>query len=165
MTRTQRLNLKKKLKRQTRLSVAMILIFILNIVLLVTIKWRPEAMSDAESMSDAGLGLVFFVLIVLMAPLFLAFIFNVHSTWTLRELYDVRRNINTERNKMYVRRVFEHVKKEEFEEAIAIHNNFVFGSAKVITRGVLIGALFFKGGDEDHKRAVLNMEGIVEKEM
>ena len=143
----------------------MVGIFILNIVLLATIKWRPEALSNPDSMSNSDFAIVIFVLFALLLLLMIAFHFNIQSTWTLRKLYDVRRNINTERNRMYVRRLFEHVKKGEFPEAIEIHNNLVFGQVKTLTRGVLIGALYYKGDEEGHKKAIKNMDGIVDEEM
>jgi len=163
MTRKQRLNLKNKYKRLTWLSLGMILLFALNIVLLCTIKWRPEAMSDPTQTSD--LLLAMFVCIVLFIPIMLALSFNVRSMWTQRALYAERRRINTERNKLYVRRVFENVQKGDFDTAIDIHNDLVFGDVKLVTRGVLIGSLYYMGTEKDKEKAIRNMKGIVEEEM
>ena len=144
----------------------MILLFALNIVLLVTIDWRPQSLSDPEAMSTTGdVIIVMSVVCLLILPLFIGMSLNVRATWTINALYAEKKRLYKEKNKMYVRKVFDFVQKEMFEEAIDVHNDLVFGEAKVITRGVLIGALFFKGGHEDHKRAILNMNGIVEKEM
>jgi len=120
-------------------------------------------MSDPTQTTD--LLLAMFVCIVLFVPIMLALSFNVRSIWITRSLYQCRRDINTERNKLYVRRLFEHVQKGEFDDAIVLHNDFVFGSAKTLTRGVLIGALYYMGTEKDKETAIRNMKGIVEEEM
>ena len=166
MTRTQRLNLKKKYKRLQWLSLGMIAFFVLNMVLLFTIDWRPHILTDESGITDINamiwLGVI---LMYLFAPLGLGLSFNVRATWVLQELSNVRKAMYVEKNKMYVRRVFNHVMCGEFKEAINVHDNFVRGDAKAVTRGVLIGALYFKGKDEDQDRALKNMVGIVEEEM
>ena len=120
-------------------------------------------MSDPTQTSD--LLLAMFVCIVLFIPIMLALSFNVRSMWTQRALYAERRRINTERNKLYVRRVFENVQKGDFDTAIDIHNDLVFGDVKLVTRGVLIGSLYYMGTEKDKEKAIRNMKGIVEEEM
>jgi len=163
MTRTQRLNLKKKVNRMTNLSLGMIGIFILNIVLLLTVNWRPVAMSD--DLNTVGLLFVIIIVLLLMGPLMLAFSFNIRSTWVQQELYAERRRLYTERNKLYVRKVFDLVQAGKFDEAIDIHNNFVFGDVKPLTRGVLIGAIYYKGTEEQHQNAIKHMDAVVDEEM
>ena len=160
MTRNQRLNFKNKARRQLWWATAMIGIFILNIVLLVTIDWRPESMSDPESMSNAGIGLTMFIMVVLMVPLFLALIFNVRSTWTLRELYDERKRMYKEKLRMYVDWFMEAIVQGNYDRAKEIHNNFIWGDTKALTRGIMVGLLHMAGDKEDKALALKHMSSI-----
>ena len=160
MTRQQRLNLKKKAIRQTWLAVAMTALFILNIVLLIVIDWRPDAMSDPESMSNAGIGLVLFIMTILMIPLGLALHFNVRSTWTLKELYDERRRMYKEKKRLYVTWFMEALVQGNYQKAKDIHNDLITGETRALTRGIMVGLLHMAGDSEDKEMALKHMSSI-----
>lgn len=154
MTRQQRLNLKKKAIRQTWLAVAMTALFILNIVLLIVIDWRPDAMSNA------GIGLVLFIMTILMIPLGLALHFNVRSTWTLKELYDERRRMYKEKKRLYVTWFMEAIVQGNYQKAKDIHNDLITGETRALTRGIMVGLLHMAGDSEDKEMALKHMSSI-----
>lgn len=158
MTRNQRLNLKKKYRRLMWLATAMIALFILNIVLLITIDWRPDAMSDPSQLTD--LFIAGFVTIVLFVPLMLALTFNVRATWTHRALYDERRRMYKEQLRMYVEWFMEAIVQGDYNRAKDIHNNLIWGDTKALTRGIMVGLLHMGGDQEDKIMALKHMSQI-----
>lgn len=158
MLRSQRLNLKRKAKRQMWLATAMVALFILNIVLLVTIEWRPMFITDPETTGE--LGIVMFVMVALMAPMFLGLIFNVRATWTLQVLSDERRRMYKEQLRMYVEWFMKAIQEKNYERAKEIHNDLIWGDTKTLTRGIMVGLLHMDGDKEDKELALKHMDKI-----
>jgi hypothetical protein len=158
MTRQERKLLIKKSKRQTWLSVGFVGLFILNIVLLVTIEWRPAVINNPtiaeENVKTGDFIVVMFALILCWLPLFLAVTFNVRSQWTLRDLYDEKKRMYREQLRMYTEWLIQAVRDGNMERAVDLHDNFIWGSTKALTRGIILG--YFYGKDIPEQREKVN---------
>ena len=152
MTRNQRQKAKLKYRRQLWLALAMIGLFVLNLVLLITIDWRPEAMSDPTETTD--LLLAMFVCIVLFVPLMLGLTFNVRATWTHRGMYDERRRLYKEKERHYVDMFMMAVKEERYPDARAIHDDLLWDNMKRICRGILLGIYHIRGSEDEKALAL-----------
>ena len=161
MERIARQALKRKYKRLTWWTLGWILLFALNIVLLVTIDWRPQFLKDATGIETTwDFAVVFIVVLSLFIPIILALTCNVRSIWAHRELYDERRRMYKERLRLYVEWFFEAVTAGDYKKAKDLHNDFIWGDVKSLTRGVMVGILSIKGDKDDVVMALKHMSKI-----
>jgi hypothetical protein len=105
------------------------------------------------------------LLMSFMIPLIIGLALGMYAGMIRNDLFIEFKQIQTERNKNYVRRFFKHIQKQEYIQAIDIHNDFINGKVKLLTRGILIGSLYFKGNDKFKKQSISNMKEIVDIEM
>lgn len=140
------------------LATAMIGIFFLNIVLFLLIHWNWEAFNNAPE--AIVLITSFIILGILTLPLFLALMFNVRSTWTLRQLSDEKRRMYKEKKRMYVEWFMKAILEGNYQKAKDIHNDLICGDTKTLTRGIMVGLLHMAGDSEDKAIALKHMSQI-----
>lgn len=156
MTRTERKKLKRKVKRQNWTATGLLLFAILFLVSLFTTPFidlfrAPEGVEYTEMQTLIRVGLI---LIFSVMPMFVALMFNTYATWNQKELYREKNRLYKEQLRMYVEWFVEAIVQEDYKKAIDLHNEFIWGETKTLTRGILIGYLF-KSGDPDKARNAL----------
>ena len=161
MTRNQRQKLKLKYRRQLWLTLGMILLFALNLTLALTVDWMPDRMSALEGTPQ--LIVVGILCLVLFVPIMFALHFNVRATWTHRALYDERRRMYKEKLRHYVDLFMAAVKEKNYAEAKRLHNKYIWGDTKGLTRGILVGLLSIEGDEDDLKLAAEHMTLILDE--
>ena len=159
MIRTERYALKRKYKRQQWIAYIMILLFVLNLTLLLTLDWRPEG--------DISIGLVLIIALLLFVPVMFGLHFNVQASWTHRALFDERKRMYNIKNKFYVGLFWEAILSADYEEAKRLYNldNFITGSFRVLCNGIMMGCTHLSGADAEwNETAAQRMEDILLEE-
>jgi hypothetical protein len=166
MTRTERYTTKRKYRRQQWIAYIMILFFILEMVLLFTIDWRPKFLTgDVEETKQLTLAMV--ALGIMFIPVFFALHFNIQATWTLRALSDERQRMYRNKNIIHARLFWQAILSENYEEAKRLYNldNFIKGSLRVLCNGIIMGCVNLSGKDAKwNEKAAQRMEDILMEE-
>ena len=162
MTRTERKALKRKVKRQYWTATGLLLFAILFLVALfatpfINLFRAPEGteFTDTQMLIRVGLIIVFTVI-----PMFIAMGFNFYAGWNQRALYREKNRLYKLQLRMYTEWFVNAIVQEDYKKAIDLHNEFIWGDTKTLTRGILIGYLFKSGNKDEAVNALKHLSKI-----
>lgn len=160
MTRTERQKLKRKARTTMSVAYGCVMFFVITLVLLFIVEWRPAFFENVQT--ELGEMIIFLgVVLILFLPLMFGMIFNIKFSYYIRELKEEKNRLYKKQLRMYTEWLFNSIKQDNPSRAIEIHNAFIWGDTKALTRGVLMGYLF-KGEDKvEMKRALKNMDAVL----
>jgi hypothetical protein len=165
MTRIERKALKRKIKRQYWIATGLLLFTILFLVTLFTTPLielfrAPEGteLTDGQMLIRIG-----FIIVFTVVPMFIAMWFNGNAGLNQRALYEERNRLHKKQLRMYTEWFLEAIVQEDYKKAIDLHNEFIWGDTKSLTRGILIGYLFKSGNRDDAVNALKHLSKIPEE--
>ena len=154
MTRTERKALKRKVKRQNWISLGLILFVVLFLVTLFTTPLiNLFRAPEGTELTDAQLLIrVSIMICLIIIPAFASMMFNRYADWNLRELYKEKNRLYKQQLRMYTEWLIQAVRDGDMERAKDLHDNFIWGSTKALTRGILLGYFFGKNIPEEQEK-------------
>lgn len=152
MTRTERKALKRKYKTNMWVSGGCLIFFFTMLILTFTITWRPTIINELIDKDAKATTLELLVAIgiisIYIVPIIMGVFFNMKSIGNVQDFKNEKNRLYKKQLRMYVEWFTNAIVQGDYERAIDLHNEFIWGDTKVLTRGILIGFLF-KSEDKD----------------
>ena len=157
MTRTERIELKKKYRRKLIAGYSMIGLFVLNIFLIIAL--RTFIMGIENEMLR-----IIPLICILVIPLLIGLYFSISATWIRHDLVNHFQTLLKEKNKFYFKLFYREIQNRDYEKARVCFNRIVLRSDnyRVFAHGMLIALLEVFGDEKQRKKAGERMKTILE---
>lgn len=165
MTRTERKALKRKVKRQRWIATGLLLFAMLFLVAifvtpLINIFRAPEGVELTDVQILIRMGIIFVFIVV---PMMIALAINRNADFNVIELKSEKNRLYKKQLRMYTEWFVNAIVQEDYKRAIDLHNEFIWGDTKSLTRGILIGYLFKSGNKDEAVNALKHLSKIPEE--
>lgn len=164
MKRTDRQQLKRKYKRLNWIAFGLVAFFALEVVLLITINWRPKVITEGN---DLSMIVTMTLLGMLMFPLGVALWLSMRGSWAMNSLNRELGRLKRNQNKFHAGLFWEAILSADYDEARRLYNldKFITGSFRVLCNGIIMGCAMISGHDAKwNETAAVRMEEFLMEE-
>jgi hypothetical protein len=149
MDRIERKKLKRKIKIQYMLAYGAVLFVILFMVGLFT----PPLLQFFRALEGKGSIILFLILcLIIFLPLIFSLGWMKAGEWNTRTLYKEKDNLYNIKLRMYTEWFLQAIYEGNIKKAKYLHDNFIWGSTKALTRGILLGYFFGKNIESERDK-------------
>lgn len=161
MIRIEKEKIKRKYKNSLWIGRGCLMLFIIFLMLPVIIDKRPtiinEFLYDETKSSLLGLLFIIIVIVLILLPLLIGLFYHMKSAHYLLKLREEKNRLYKKQLRMYVEWFGAAIIKGDYKKAIKLHNEFIWGDVKSVTRGILIGYFINSRDKNETEKAIIQL--------